>query len=246
MTAFLLAVGPLLGQPMQLTGRAPTVTVAPAVEPAKPVEVSAELGRAITLTAEVPVRWECCDPLQVQLLPSADGRQCTFVSVRPGKYLVLATAAEWPAARIQVTVGGLPPQPTPTPPVPVPPVPPPIDPLIAKLKDAYDRDPLQLDARRKAAAELQAIYSVAATVIADPEITSVAQHSARVKAVLDQRFAAVGLPTDSLGGIRRLVAEELRAAFPGGTPAVLTAESRLLAGAVYSRVAAAVGELITQ
>lgn len=234
----------VMSQPPVL--KPPVVMVAPRVEAVKPVDVATEIGVAITLTSEASVRWECCDTTTASSIhPSTDGKSCVFVAAKPGRYLILATAATGPAAKILVTVGGAMPGPVPIPPEPKPPeppAPPRPDPLIAKFRAAFEADPMQLDKKRTAAENLVAIYSEAAKAIADAP--SIAEHSKQVKSVSERMFSDDGLPANSLQNVRNLVLEELKVAFPAGPPSVLTPEVRQTVATIYARAAAAARSLI--
>jgi len=211
----------------------PEVTVVPKVDPAKPQQIAVDFGRSVTLTAAEAVRWESCDTAGVvELFPSQDGKSCVVVVSKTGKYVIIATATMGPAAKIELTVGQAPPGPDPVPPAPV-------DPMLAKIKAAWDADPLQLDLRRKGAESLVAVYTQAAKVIEDPAIVSIGQHSAQVKAVADQLFKDDGLALDALAGVRKVLADELKASFPAGPPASLTPDIRKLIDSIYARAARA-------
>lgn len=213
----------------------PEVTVVPKVDPAKPQQVAVDFGRSVTLTAAESVRWESCDTAGVvELFPAQDGKSCVVVVSKTGKYVIIATATMGPAAKIELTVGQAPPGPDPA---PIPPAP--ADPMLAKIKAAWDADPLQLDLRRKGAASLVAVYTQAAKVIEDPAITSISQHSSQVKAVADQMLKDDGIALDALSGVRKVLADELKASFPAGPPASLTPEIRKLIDTIYARAARA-------
>lgn len=213
----------------------PEVTVVPKVDPAKPQQIAVDFGRSVTLTAAEAVRWESCDTAGVvELFPSQDGKSCVVVVSKTGKYVIIATATMGPAAKIELTVGS---KPNNNDDDNV--KPPPADPMLAKIKAAWDADTLQLDLRRKGAESLVAVYTQAAKVIEDPAIASIGQHSAQVKAVADQLFKDDGLALDALAGVRKVLADELKASFPAGPPASLTPDIRKLIDSIYARAARA-------
>jgi hypothetical protein len=113
---------------------------------------------------------------------------------------------------------------------------PPADPLRAKLKAAFDADPLQLDKRRSAAADLAALYRQAAKLAADPEVTTSG-------ALLDRVRQAAGMlvGADGLRDVRRAAGAELSAILP--TDADLTAEQRGATAKLFERLAAILEEL---
>ncbi len=221
----------------------PNVTVVPKVDPPKPTEIKADCGKAITLSADAAVQWESCDTLGlVDIFPAADSKSCVFVSSVAGRYVVLAISPNSPAAKIVVLVGNPLPTPPPGPPTPTPtpPSPPvPVDPLTDKMKSAYLGDQLQLDLRRKGAESLVAVYLQAAKVIQDPAVPTIGVHSAQVKSVADQLFKDDGIALDSLGAVRKVLADELKLAFPAGPPALLTSEVRGQIASIYTRASQA-------
>lgn len=120
-------------------------------------------------------------------------------------------------------------------PLPKPPEPP-ADPLRAKLKTAFDADPLQLDKRKGAAADLAALYRQAAKLAADPEV-------ATSGALLDRVRQAAGMlvGADGLRDVRRAAGAELSAILP--TDADLTAEQRDATAKLFQRLAVILEEL---
>lgn len=227
-----IALAIILGQ----NPKPPEVTVVPKVDPSKPQQIAVDFGRSVTLTVPESVRWDSCDIAGVvELFPSQDGKSCVVVVSKPGKYVILATATTGPAAKIELTVAS---KPNNNDDDNV--KPPPADPMLAKIKAAWDADPLQLDLRRKGAESLVAVYTQAAKVIEDPAIASIGQHSTQVKAVADQLFKDDGIALDSLAGVRKVLADELKAAFPAGPPTSLTADVRKLIDSIYARAARAI------
>lgn len=211
--------------------KSPQVQVVPRVDPVKPLQVPTAVGKSVVLVSDVAVTWESCDTTgAVELFPRDDKKTVVFIASAPGRYVVLAQPVDGPATKTEVIVGN--PDPVP------PPLPSPVDPLPAKLKAAFDADTLQLDLRRKGVEDLVVVYQQAAKVINDPSIPTIAEHSKRVKAVADQMLSDDKLSTDALAGVRKVVADELRLAFPSGPPAELTADTRAQISTIYTRAAA--------
>lgn len=123
---------------------------------------------------------------------------------------------------------------------PVPPKPPvPTDPLVAKLKAAYDADPAALDARKGLALNLAAMYRATADLASDPEVTTASALIEQMTKAIP-KFLSDPPGGKHLAGVRRVVGSELGAVFP--TESLLTDDQRKAATALFLKFAVALEE----
>ena len=208
--------------------------VGKAERPAAPAWVEIKADPILTvLTAPDKSQWLLIDD-GADLVSASDGKTATFAALAKGRYRVVVVGPAGEAARVVVVVGDVPP---PKPPSPGPDVPPPkpVDPLTAKLQAAYQLD--TGDAAKKLAnlAELVELYAAAATLALSPDVLTVAALVARV------REAAKVLVLEGLTDCRKVIAEELKTAFPIDAP--LDDASRAKAKALFLRLASCLKEV---
>lgn len=154
----------------------------------------------------------------------------------PGEYVVACASIEGgELVEVETTIlveGDTPPHPLPPGPGPTPV--PPSDPLVAKLKLAYDADPSPPIVKASSKGLIVALYQAAAEQVKNPAITT-------TDALLDDlhKTAAGMLPAGALVGLRKVIAAEVQACL-GAQPQSLAAELRTAAGNCFARIAAAV------
>lgn len=139
-------------------------------------------------------------------------------------------------AKLLADLGLAGPSPKPDDPKPKPPEPKPIDPLAAKLKAAFDADPVRLDKRRNQALDLAALYREAAKLAQSADVDTAGDLLQRVKAAAGSLVGA-----DALKGVRQVVAGELGALFPADGP--LSDEQRKKAAELFGKLAAILDSL---
>ena len=214
--------------------------VAPRIKlPPDPIQTKAgELGKLRCDTTGKCVRWVALTP-GLSLDPIDNGRVLYYTGL-PGRYTLLCytAAGDVPSdpARCVIVIGDAPaPGPGPQP-GPGPGPAPPADPLKARLKAAYDTDPLVIDKRREQAKDLAALYRQAAKLAADPTVATSGDLLQRVKAAAGTLVGA-----DSLKAVRTVAGVELAAVLP--TDAALADDQRSAAAALFAKLAATLDEL---
>jgi hypothetical protein len=198
----------------------------------------------------------CCAPLAAQQPPSIDATIDRIADIRAKR----AELEKQEAAAVgdlktllkalneRIDKLGLvdPPKP---PPVPVPPTPPPapVDPLKAKLKAAFDADPVQLDTRRSQALDLAALWKLMVGKVEDKKITTASELRRQYKeAAADllkdpEPTEKVPKPRVNLEDVRRCVAFELGVLLPNEGD--LTAEQRASVSALFAKLALCIEEI---
>ncbi|WP_439627464.1 hypothetical protein [Gemmata sp.] len=206
----------------------PAVVEVPRGDPAKWAEVRAERGRILRLSAEPASKWLLIDDAAADLFPADGGKIADFATPTDGRYKLVVTAPDGSAARVVVVVGDGP-----------APDKKPADPLVARLRAAYDADPERDLAKRQAhAKDLAAVYGVVAKAARNPDLGTAkafiafAKESATKMVDLD---APDGVR--NLAGVRDVVAKDLAAIFPGDGP--LTDDQRRAAAELFTKLAAA-------
>lgn len=202
----------------------PPVVVVPKPEPAKWLELQGEFPLTrLAVPGDKPGKWELVDTEGAELETCESGKKCSLVVRKEGRYrILLTTDAE--TVRLVVIVG----KPTPPPPDA------PVDPLIAKLQAAYTAD--TGTAKVVELKVLAALYSGAVDLVSGTTPpTSIADLLARLRA------SATTLGVKGLDGVRKAIADELKATFPADGP--FDAEAKLKACAVLTRVRDALKEV---
>jgi hypothetical protein len=209
---------------------APTPSVGKEERPAPPVWVEIKADPILTvLTAPTGSKWSLLDD-GADLVSLPDGRAVFGYATKPGRYRATASTPTAEVLRVVVIVGDLP-----KPPVPVPPSPPeppvPTDPLIAKLKLAYDLDTRAAAKKNLDLLDLVELYKQAADLAGKPDVGTVAALIERV------RMASKILIVEGLTDLRKVIAGELGAAFPVDAP--LDEPARAKAKAAFLKISEA-------
>jgi hypothetical protein len=117
------------------------------------------------------------------------------------------------------------------PPDPPKPPDPPAGPLAAKLKQAFDADPAQLDRKREQAKDLAALYRQAGKLAQDQTVATSGALLEQVK-----KAAGVLVGADALKECRKAVNRELGELLP--TDDALTDGQRVAVAALFGKLAA--------
>jgi hypothetical protein len=204
----------------QVVGGANIEAPAAPVPPYKLVrlKVAAGDGEAVT--------WRVRPGKDVDWSAGSEGPAVAFVAP-PGRYavevFVVGVKDGRPVLRIdetEVVIG--------TPGPPPPPPPPKVNPLRAPLKAAFDADPGEGPDKDKVRKDLAELYALAATMAADPAVTTTDILRERL------RRAAASLASDQLFGTRTAISNVLAPVLPLGQP--LTPESRAAAAETFRQV----------
>lgn len=229
LTALLLAALPAQ-PPIPPAKDAPPALVA-AKAPDVPREIKAKVGRPVTIT--VPAKDTGYEPVfspercRLARLYSDDPDVMVLEAwpFEAGEFpIVFWCAGERRGVVCKVVAGDVP-GPGPKPPEPTPP---PVNPYRAGLKAAFDADPGDAKAKHDLRMELVSLYAMAATLAADPAVTTTDNLRERL------RRAASTLAGDQLVGTRTAIANILAPALPLGQP--LTPESRAAAAGLFRQV----------
>ena len=159
-----------------------------------------------------------------------------FVAPVAGRYKLVVFSDGAEAQRLTVVVGD--PPDVPPGPGPLPPDPPKPDAaLVKKLQAAYAEDAGPM--KSADLKQLVALYLEAVAFAGNPEIVTAG-------ALLDAiRGASASLvPAGRLSGLRAVLAAELVAALPTDAAAVLDADGRKAAAALFGRLAKALGSVM--
>lgn len=215
--------------PAVLFAAPPSITI--------PDRVKGEPGAFVRVTATTDgknVRWIALTP-GLAVFPAdllRDSRTTVVVALRPGAYRLLALTAVGDElsepAECVVEIAGDPPPPGPEPPTPPAP---PADPLAEALARLYTADSAANKAEHARA--LAGFYRQAARSVDARELRTAGE----LYQVLRRASAAV-VPDDALPGLRRRIADELRAVLPTRGDAALTDAHRAAARALFLRLAA--------
>lgn len=224
----------------------PAVTVVPPPAPAEWVELRADPGRHLVLSAgKEPASWLAAD--DCDLTPDRDGTTAVFTASRPGRYRVLVTGPGG-TTRVAVTVGAdptPPPQPKPKPPEPKP-QPPDAKPdaLVVELRVLLAAEPEQtvredgeVLARRDACARLAELYKLMVGECARAEYATPGQLNTRFRAAADKMLGKA-----LTGGFRQRLGREIAAAVGPDPDAALTDAARRDMAILFARLARAVEE----
>lgn len=191
------------------------VVVIPKPEPAKWLELEGQFPLTrLSVPGGKEAKWELIDTTNAELEICESGKKASLVVSKEGRYRLLVSS-ESGTFRIAVTVGK---------PVPLPPdVPPtPVDPLIGKLQAAYTAD--TGTAKVAELKVLTALYSGAVDLVSGTTPpASVSDLLARL------RSSATALGVVNLNGLRKVIADELKAVFPTDAPWDATTASKAVA-----------------
>lgn len=191
---------------------APPVVVEVPPLPTAWAQVEVPVNRRVRLIApdQKAATWLLVDDTKADL--SELNGSAYFWARDAGIYRVVYYQADKGFTKLAVTVKGAPPVVPPGPPAPDPgPTPPPnpADPLVAKVKAAFDASTeADKDETRK---DLLAFFKVAQKLSSDPTVATVADLSERVASASDLMVGPGKLAT-----VRALFAAELQTAFPDG------------------------------
>lgn len=191
---------------------APPVVVEVPPLPTAWAQVEVPVNRRVRLIApdQKAATWLLVDDTKADL--SELNGSAYFWARDAGIYRVVYYQADKGFTKLAVTVKGAPPVVPPGPPAPDPgPTPPPnpADPLVAKVKAAFDANTeADKDETRK---DLLAFFKVAQKLSGDPTVATVADLSERVASASDLMVGP-----GKLAAVRALFAAELQTAFPDG------------------------------
>lgn len=210
----------------------PTITVEKPSDPAKVTEITVPVGKLVRLNLDAmgDVTGASLQPTKLaEFEPGADKKSARFVAESPGRYpLVVFAGGE--ATWFVLVAGHAPDEPI------LPPRP--VDPLVAKLRVAFDADTSLPAVKSKTLADLAELYRQAVGFAKSADAVSVAQVVAKVRA------AATTLGITGLSDVRQAIASELAAAFPEN--ADLDSAGREKLAATFDRIAKALAAVSTK
>jgi hypothetical protein len=194
-----------------------------------PAELKAAPGRIVQLRAETEqksVRWLLLSE-EADLVPFPDGKIALFSAPKAGRFTVLAWTARGDvpseAAKCIVVVG------EPTGPAP-------LEPLAREFRKLFDDD---TDPNKVAhVAQMSALYREAIAFAEKAEVATAGDLAARIRAA-----ATTLIPTESLVGIRKRIAEEIAKELPLDGDKPLDAATRTRAAKLFERIATRLEEL---
>ena len=195
-----------------------------------PAELKIQTGRILVIkstTEKTTVVWWCLEARQGKLDLLPYGTEAHFASPAPGKFLVLAFSdgSSAPAECWVEVEGG-------TPPVPVPP----IDPLVAKLKQAYASDVSFGKVPRTALVYLKSVFEQM------PQYVQSAANVGAVFGILNKAIKAE-IPVGSMPAMEAAIGGVLAAELPKTASTAMTPELRDRCNVLFHQLAVAIGKL---
>jgi hypothetical protein len=210
----------------------PVVVEVPAAKEWPSVKVPVRTKVRLSPVDNKPSEWFLVDDKNAVLLPA--GGSASFWAAEAGTYKVLMYSADKGFSPLVVMAEGVgpPPKPEPDPRPPGPPVPPPTpaDPIVAKIRQAYERsaEPDRDDTRK----DLVALFTQAQRFARAADLVTTGELIEKVGATADSF-----LPKGKLLDVRAVIVAELEGLFTEDLP--LTDDRREAAATLFAKIVTA-------